>query len=222
MKKPILTFLFLSILQFYQAQPEKGIKSIGGGINLSHNGQNSKGYSKNGIKNNNYGLNLNYDYFIKDNFSIGGGINSGYFQMTQFQTISDKLESSVKMKQKQIGLSINATHYKKIIEKFYYSTQTSLFYNYNTSIYNFSGEYRQYNNNNIAFTISPGFTYFATPKIGFRLQSTFFSLNYGNNQFPNQLYNNSTSTYSESKIIQNSFGHSFSLGYPTFIFNYYF
>jgi len=210
------------MIQFYQAQTEKGIKSIGAGLTLNHRGQNTKDYNKTGVKENNYGLNLNYDYFIKDNFSIGGGINSGYYQMTQFQTISDKLESSVKLQQKQLGLSINAMHYKKIIEKFYYSTQISLFYNYNTSISNFNGKYRQYDNNNIALTISPGFTYFATPKIGFRLQSTLFSLNYGNSQYPNQLYNNSTSTYSDSKVNQNSFMHSLSLGYPTLIFNYYF
>ena len=222
MKKTILTFLSITVIQFYQAQTEKGIKSIGGGINLTHDGHNSKGYSKNGIKNNNYGLNLNYDYFIKDNFSIGGRINSGYFQMTQFATISDKLESSVKLKQKQLGFSINATHYKKIIEKFYYSTQIGLQYSYNTTIQNTGVEYKQRINNNVALTISPGFTYFVTPKIGLRLQSTFFSLYYGNSKYPNQLYNNSISTYSDSKVNQNSFGHSLSLGYPTFIFNYYF
>lgn len=207
MKKTLLIATTLFISSHFQSQIVKGTKYVG--LNLSFN----KGKNDN-LENTNSSITKNYDfsfapsfnYFIKDNFAIGGNIGAGFYKNSENRTninISDPNYIDLNEdKSTTYSAGFSGIYYKKILEKFYFVSVFDLSYNYsfgiNSSIYHSQNYIHEYINksiiNNVALNFSPGFTYFITPKFGLNVKTNLFSL-----QFQNTLYNtNYTNIYQYS------------------------
>jgi len=227
MKKLILVSIIALVVQQTNAQPEKGVKLIGGGIGGS-------------IKSNPYsGLNVNtnyqeysfvaapqFGYFLSDKFAAGFSLNYNYFVLSRYSidNLIDYTENNYKEINNTIGGGLFTRHYKKITDKFYFTFSCELGYNY--TLQKSTREYVFYAGNTLQsvsrsskstgnlfhFAIGPGFEYFISPHIGLRASFGSFGYNYSS-------INNANSN---SKIKSSNLNFNFNQSTLLFGMNYIF
>lgn len=240
MKKTILIAATLFICSHFQAQIVKGTKSVGLGLSFNK-GKNDDLESTLSSVTKSYGFSFSpsFNYFIKDNFSIGGYIGTGFGKSSANYTYLDYPMSEVyqinENKTNFYRTGINGVYYKKMLEKLYFFGEVSLSYSYyyrtESSImqdqYAVSHNFHSYITNAITFNLSPSITYFITPKLGINLKMTplFFQFQNSLNKMNQTLvYQNSpeNNVSNNQTISQNSFRKNAWFSKPSISVNYFF
>lgn len=226
MKNIYLSIVFILTLLSSYSQIEKGTKSIGISFSSSQASNKSNSYVNGSYSNesnsNSIGASSNFNYFIKNNLSIGCALEYTYSKGYNLYTYPMGETNSSSSVGNNFSTSFNSSYYFQLSERFYFSITGSLIYGHSitnntqiieTDAYSQETKTKEYSNL-YSIRFNPSIMYFIRPKWG--LKASFGSLYYTvqNGRNIDLPYDNHNNRYSYGLNLSSN---SFSFG-----INYYF
>lgn len=226
MKNIYLPIVFILILLSSYSQIEKGTKSIGISFSSSQ-ASNKSNSSVNNIystesNSSSIGASSNFNYFIKNNLSIGCTLEYIYSKGYNLYTYPMGETNSGNSVGNNFSTSFNSSYYFQLSDRFYFSITGSLIYGHSitnytqiieTDAYSEETKTKEYSNL-YSIRFNPSIMYFIQPKWGLKasLGSLYYTVQNGRNiDLPYDNHNN-------------SYAYGLNLSSNTFSFgiNYYF
>lgn len=180
--------LALFVTSLAQAQTEKGSSSIGGDFLYVNNENEQSMYSSNHVI---FSFNGGYNYFLKDNFSVGMDFHIGHsLSRNHLQSIiqNTTFEDLNKRTSWGYGIGLNSHNYIRFSDKLCSVFHSRIGHTITKSATEYTTEdpnqvelpsypwYQELTTNVTSVSINPGIVYFASPRLG--LQGTFGGLGF--------------------------------------------